>query len=75
MNLDDVPHEQIQVGDKVVSYRGRPGVITFAGQQRYFAVDIQWSTESPWENETSDVSSIYLYSYRRTPNPIEYLGQ
>lgn len=76
MKLHEVPHEKIRVGDRVVSSRGRPGVITHAVQERLFAISIQWSREAPWNKETQDESHFYLYYTTNAPDkPIEYLGQ
>jgi len=76
MKLHQVPHEQIRAGDKVVSRRGRPGVITYAAQERHFAVSIQWSKDGSWKDEEQTESHFYLYGTEESDSrSVEYLGQ
>lgn len=73
MLLGEVPFQDLKVGDRVISTRGRPGVISAIYKERHWVVDIEWSQEPPWDQEEQVMSSGYQFQIENSKS--EYLGQ
>lgn len=70
--LQDVPFSQLNVGDKVLSVRGRPGVVSLLDEKDQKAIWIDWTQESPWHLEMQTQSCIQDHMLPFTG--IQYLG-
>jgi hypothetical protein len=83
MFLREVPIEELKTGDRVLSYRGRPGKILLmsdigATQHIYIIV---WSIEDKWTDEKQFISvdgNVHIRNpedYPISDNEIRYLGR
>lgn len=62
MYLREVPIEQLRTGDRVLSYKGRPGVIVFSDPIGEYPADcfiIVWSRDKKWMERTPEPNPAY----------------